>query len=101
MFGPVYCDSDEGFLSLFRTLVSCFEEQLKEKNMVTLLVPSTKTPNVQNLVKGAAEFERVSYEFIFSGKINLSDDRQQMHKNLDYSIYPKVTFLISCLFSLW
>lgn len=60
-FGPVYCDSDEGFLLLFKTLVECFDEALKENNTIILRVPSTMSERVLKLLDNAGTFIKVSF----------------------------------------
>lgn len=60
-FGPIYCDSDDGFKLLFHVLHSCFDEELKEQNMINLYVPTTKSSTVQQILHDAADFELVNF----------------------------------------
>lgn len=62
IFGPIYCDSDDGFKMLFHMLVSCFDEELKEQNTIRLFVPTAKSTTVQHLLQDAASFESVSFQ---------------------------------------
>ncbi|KAL4002000.1 Acetyltransferase (GNAT) family protein [Acanthocheilonema viteae] len=55
-FGPMYCDSDDGFKLLFHALHSCFNEELKEQNCINLFMPTIKSTTVQQMLHGAAEF---------------------------------------------
>ncbi|CAG9529848.1 unnamed protein product [Cercopithifilaria johnstoni] len=56
-FGPIYCDSDDGFKLLFHVLHSCFDEELKEHNQINLFMPTTKSGTVQQILQGAADFD--------------------------------------------
>ncbi|VDM91738.1 unnamed protein product [Litomosoides sigmodontis] len=56
-FGPMYCDSDDGFKLLFHALYSCFEEELKERNLINLFMPTTKSSTVLQILRDAADFD--------------------------------------------
>uniref|UniRef100_A0A915PQ16 N-acetyltransferase domain-containing protein n=1 Tax=Setaria digitata TaxID=48799 RepID=A0A915PQ16_9BILA len=56
-FGPMYCDSDDGFKLLFHALLSCFDEELKERNVISLRVPTTKSSTIQQILHGVANLE--------------------------------------------
>ncbi|VDM98545.1 unnamed protein product [Thelazia callipaeda] len=53
-FGPIYCDSDDGFKLLFHALASCFNIELKEQNLICLRVLSAKSNAIQQVLYGAA-----------------------------------------------
>uniref|UniRef100_A0A8R1Y4Y6 N-acetyltransferase domain-containing protein n=1 Tax=Onchocerca volvulus TaxID=6282 RepID=A0A8R1Y4Y6_ONCVO len=56
-FGPIYCDSEDGFKLLFHVLYSCFDEELKEQNLINLRMPETKLNTVKQILHDVADFE--------------------------------------------
>lgn len=64
-FGPIYCDSDDGFKLLFHVLHSCFDEDLKKQNRANLKMPTTKLDAIKQIFHDAADFELVTF-FIYA-----------------------------------
>lgn len=62
-FGPIYCDTDDGFKLLFHVLYSCFDEELKTNNQINLHIPTIKSNTVQKMLRDAANFDSVKFLF--------------------------------------
>uniref|UniRef100_A0A915C0P1 YitH acetyltransferase (GNAT) domain-containing protein n=1 Tax=Parascaris univalens TaxID=6257 RepID=A0A915C0P1_PARUN len=52
---PIYADSDDAFVALFKALALCYEEEVKENNRIDIRSPSTKTPRIKQLLSDVAQ----------------------------------------------
>ncbi|KAM3724879.1 Chaperonin GroEL [Dirofilaria immitis] len=63
-FGPIYCNSDDGFKHLFHALYSCFDEELDKQNLIILYIPTIKFNIMQQILHHATASFQLKEQFI-------------------------------------
>uniref|UniRef100_A0A915C596 N-acetyltransferase domain-containing protein n=1 Tax=Parascaris univalens TaxID=6257 RepID=A0A915C596_PARUN len=55
IIGPIYCDADANFITLFKSLIESYSENIYNSTSITMRSPSIKTAQITSLLCDAAE----------------------------------------------
>lgn len=61
IYGPIYSDTDQGFLMLINELIMCYPIQLENGSRCIIRIPSTKSSAVAKLLEGVAMVKKLGY----------------------------------------